>query len=432
MKRFTLNPSVWAVLLLAVGCSSSAEEPSNAGSSAAGGTAGIAGGGAGMAGSAGNAGGGTAGSGSVGGFAGASGAGAGAGIGGAGGAGLGGTTGSGGWSGGAPGTTVSDDPTAARTWPSSYGQAMISLWHDDTIGALTLTVDDNSAPDHPWWLAQGQAHNLKVTWFVITNKVVGNYGGTWPGFANLVKAGHDVQSHTVSHLNDGLTLDDEYKLSQQDIEKNLPGVRAITLAYPGGTHPISNDPKVAAKYYIGARGTVGQDNKIGSTNYMMINSLSGKIILDPTHNAGLPNIVVKNPARAKSFRGWYCVHYHQMTDAVKTDALAGFSFIDAHQQDLWVGLFREVSLYGQERDAATLTVPHVSADTIAVEVKDSLPDALFDFPLTVKVALDASWSKASASQNGKGVNVKIVQHGGKPFALVDAVPDRGPVILSRQ
>lgn len=140
--------------------------------------------------------------------------------------------------------------------------------------------------------------------------------------------------------------------------------------------------------------------------------------------------MVKNPAQAKSFRAWHCVHYHLMQD--KTNALAGFQWIAAHKNDLWVGLFRETVLYGRERESAALSVPHVSADKVVVEVKDTLPDSSFDFPLTVKIGLDATWTGATASQNGSAVAVKIVQHSGKPFALVAAVPDRGPVIVSRK
>lgn len=409
--------SLLAAALLLSACSSSNGDDAAAsaggaagggGSAGSGGSAGAPGGGgsAGIGGSAGVSTGGTAGS-------------------------TGGAAGSGGWAGGTPGSVIQDDPTAARTWPASHGEALISLWSDDAIGTLSITIDDNTQPDHAWWQAQGKAYGLRFTWFVITDKVVGNYGGTWPGFAALVADGHDVQSHTVSHLSGSYTIDEEYKLSQQAIEKNLPNVRALTLAYPGGTHPIQNDPKLAASYYIGARGTTGQNNKIGSTNYMMVNSISGQLNLATDHWAGLPNVVIKNPAQAKSFRAWHCIHYHLLTDAAKSEAITGFKWIVAHQPDLWVGLFREVVQYGRERESATLTVPSVTSDQIVVDVTDTLDDGLFDFPLTVKVGLDTSWSSATATQNGKPVTLQIVQHAGKPFALVSAVPDRGPVILTR-
>ncbi len=62
----------------------------------------------------------------------------------------------------------------------------------------------------------------------------------------------------------------------------------------------------------------------------------------------------------------------------------------------------------------------------------SRSDGSFDFPLTVKIGLSAAWTGASATQSGKPVSVKIVQPAGKPYALVAAVPDRGPVVVTRK
>jgi len=411
-----------AILVFALlGCSGSDDGGTNGGSSGVPGSGGAASGGAGGSSSGGS---------NVGGAAAGSGAAGDPGVAGAGGSASGGTAGSGGWAGGTPGTVIVDDPTLARTWPAAHGEAMISLWSGDALGALTITIDDNTQPDHAWWTAQAQTYGLRLTWFVITDNVKGGYGGTWAGFAQLVAAGHDVQSHTVTHLTGNLSIDQEYQQSQNAIEQNLPGVRAITLAYPGGTNSSLNSQTVAAKYYVGARGTVGQQNPIGATNYMNVNSVSGTITLATDHWAGLPNVVVKNPAHAKSFRAWHCIHYHLLTQGGKTNALAGFQWIQGHFGDLFVGLFRETLLYARERDSATLTVPSVSPNQIVIDLKHSLSDALFDQPLTIKVGLDASWSSATASQAGAATPVKVIQYGGKPFALVEAVPDRGPVIIT--
>jgi hypothetical protein len=56
-----------------------------------------------------------------------------------------------------------------------------------------------------------------------------------------------------------------------------------------------------------------------------------------------------------------------------------------------------------------------------------MKDDIFDYPLTVKVRLPDGWKSAKATQGGKPVPVRFVTHEGAPFALVDAVPDRGAV-----
>jgi hypothetical protein len=308
---------------------------------------------------------------------------------------------------------------------------MISLWEDDALGVLTLTVDDNTAPEHAWWVAQSETYGLKVTWFVITGAVeveTGGWWGTWPDFAALIAKGHDVQSHTVTHLSGSLSIDDEYRLSQEAIESNLPGTRALTLAYPGGTS-MQNDVTVAEKYYLGARGTAGVDNPVTQIDYMSVNSIGGEFVLATDHWAGLPNVVVYNSAHPNSYRAWHCMHFHPVDD--QDNAVAGFEFVKAHEGDLWVGLFREVVLYGREREAATLAVPNVTQDVVELALTDTLDDSLFDYPLTLKVGLGSSWTAATATQAGQAVPVRMVSNDGNTFALVRAIPDRGVVRLSR-
>jgi peptidoglycan/xylan/chitin deacetylase (PgdA/CDA1 family) len=333
--------------------------------------------------------------------------------------------------GGQAGAVISDDPTQPRSWPAKHGDALIALWPRDALASIAVTIDDNTKPDHSWWLSMGTSYQLRFTWFVITGRIGTNpaYFGNWSDFAKLVAAGHDVQSHTVTHLDGSLTIDKEYADSQQAIETNLPGVRALTLAYPGGGNSSLNDESVAAKYYIGARGTVGHDNDAVGMKTIRTNSISGTFNLITEHWAGIPNLIVQNPKHASSYRGFHCIHFHQVKD--KTAAETGLKYIDTHRKDLWPGLFREVMQYVRERESATLTVPHVSPNTIWLRLSDTLDDKRFDYPLTIKVALASDWKQASATQAGKSLPVTIVTHGGKPYALVEVTPDRGDVALRR-
>ena len=60
-----------------------------------------------------------------------------------------------------------------------------------------------------------------------------------------------------------------------------------------------------------------------------------------------------------------------------------------------------------------------------------MKDDLFDFPLTVKVRLPDGWKSAKATQGGKKAAVRFVSHDGAPYALVEAVPDRGTVRITK-
>lgn len=102
-----------------------------------------------------------------------------------------------------------DKPTAPRfqvtekKWPEKVGEADLCLWHDDKLAALSLGVDDNFAGEIDWWKEQAKLYDFKVTWFVITGRIIKegrSIGGLWSQFQELESLGHGVESHTVTHL----------------------------------------------------------------------------------------------------------------------------------------------------------------------------------------------------------------------------------------
>lgn len=316
-----------------------------------------------------------------------------------------------------------------RTWPRTYGQAELCLWKDDKLGAVSITIDDNTAPDHEWWSQVADQYGYKLTWFVITERLdMGGYWGTWESFKTLLDKGHDIQSHTVSHNHGTYTLDQEYGLSKEQIEAHYAGHRVLTLAYPGGGIP--NDPEIAKKYYIGARMGYGAHNRANSTNYMETACFE-TFVYDPSHWASISNILSYNPARPKSYRAWECKLYHGVQE-LHAEILAGLDFIKSHQADFWVGRYREVILFGQERDTAEVLLDQVSDQRIDFRVTDRMDDDIFDYPLTIKLRLDSSWKNMAATQAGQSVNGKLLSHEGETYALVEAAPDRGTVRIEKR
>ena len=94
----------------------------------------------------------------------------------------------------------------------------------------------------------------------------------------------------------------------------------------------------------------------------------------------------------------------------------------AQKDRLWIARFDDAMKYGQERDTATVK-SELKGDAIVVSVTDSMDDTLFDYPLTVKVRLPDDWKSVTGG--------RFITHDGKPYALVDVIPDRKPVVLRR-
>ena len=97
----------------------------------------------------------------------------------------------------------------------------------------------------------------------------------------------------------------------------------------------------------------------------------------------------------------------------------------------WIDSFTAVAKYGQERDSATLKTVASTSERIELSLVDRMRDDIFDQPLMLKVRLPDAWTAVTARQGDAAVAAQLVQHEGKPYALVRAVPDRGVVVLTR-
>ena len=324
-------------------------------------------------------------------------------------------------------------PVPDRIWPVRPEQPVVCFWRDDKLAAFSLTIDDNHVQDHAFWLEAGAARGWRWTWFIIAGRV-GKPGpwGTWDNWRALRAAGHDVQSHSMYHLDprqaEPLNIEQEYAEAQRLIEQQIPGARCLTLAYPNGYVP-PNDADLAARYYLACRGVKGMPNPPCGLSYREVNSVSAAAgFAEPeTHWASFAGYL--NPARPGKYRGWYCCHFHGLTDDLKTRVKEMLAILERHQAEVWVAPFREVAQYGQQRDAAVLTVREGPENGLLVELTDGLSDASFDQPLTIKVRLPDEWDSALAGQGEQALPLQLIPHEGALYALVPVVPDRGPVEL---
>lgn len=320
-----------------------------------------------------------------------------------------------------------------RVWPARPGAAHVCLWNDDKLAAFSFTVDDNAAQDHDWWDQTARRYGFGVTWFVITGRVgTGAFWGTWKGWKRLKSAGHDIQSHTVDHIHPEKPgwkgIEWEYADAIKHIERNVPGQKVLTLAYPGGKNSKLNSRELAAKMYIAARGTRGTPNPANQIDYFNINAGGGLHVGgEKAPWADVQNVLDPNRYRRRYYRGWAVYLAHK---ADRKAVLKICEYLRQHRDEFWLGLFTDVARYGQERDTARLSVTSAGDEKITFTLSDDMDDELFDFPLTIKVRLPGRWSGVSATQSGKPVRARLVEHAGGKFALIKAVPDRGHVLLT--
>jgi hypothetical protein len=314
-----------------------------------------------------------------------------------------------------------------RVWPSSVGAASVCLWADDKLAAVSIGVDDNTQPDHAWWVSMGKKYGFRFTWWVISGWVDdggGSFFGSWADFRALFAEGHELGSHSVQHENidagNDAYWDNEMRLSNAAIEAGVPGCTVKTFAGPYGKVPSS---ATTAKYYISARGTGGNTNRANQINYgetTVWDDFSVACHLTPGVNSW--------PC---SYRGWMVSFHHYLKG--ENNALENNLLKPVYDQrdNVWMGRYGDVAAYGQSRDTHTLTVTGVSNSLITFSLTDSMNDTRFNYPLTVKVRVNNSWNSCDAWQNGNPVEVTMVTNAGNQYALVKAVPDRGVVSLTK-
>lgn len=357
-------------------------------------------------------------------------------------------------------------PLTPRTWPAKPGEASVCLWEDDKIAAVSFSIDDNNATEVPAWLEISRAYGgLPITWNLITSNIDGvidrgriHGAGTWQLWRSVLEQGFQIQSHTVSHVNNPVIEDGwpgpdwEAAESKRQLETNLPGHRTRLFVPPGTAIKAfsvgANWRESVVKYYLGARGFSGSPiNPANQTDYFDIRTTAGpSAYVADTVAPGTPNFIADNQLKSildpahKNYRAWATFFTHSIGPSGadlaaspnrETAALAKvFEFYNRHRDELWLGHLGDVAEYGQQRDTAALRTVRADASGIALELTSRMDPAFFDYPLTVKVRLPDSWPSVTATQAGAPAPVSVIRHEGALYALVKARPDRGEILVT--
>ncbi len=356
-------------------------------------------------------------------------------------------------------------PLTGKVWPAKDGEASICLWEDDKLAAVSIGVDDNEMQDIPFWGELSKRYGgLKVTFNLIVSPIGGELRGrvhlygTWDQWRQALQLEHPrirVASHSMTHLNcpvraDGWPgLDWETSESKRLLEEQL-GVRVYSFVIPGPGVSDFNIPaslwrESAPKYYAAMRSSSGRwINPANQIDYFGIWTTSG---IGPIMEEAWEKepryawLADQHPRKLfdpdpanRSYRGWLNIYTHWVAMGkdfdVKFSAMAKvLDFINQHRADLWHAFFDEVILYGQERDTGSVTTDEVTDSRIVLTLTSQMDPAVFDYPLTIKVRLPASWTSCTAMQDQKDIPCELVEHEGARFALVKAVPDRGRIVL---
>jgi len=327
---------------------------------------------------------------------------------------------------------VAADVGYSRTIDPPYE---VGTWSGFRTAAITYTFDDNLSHQLSIAIPIFNNYGFKATLYTVTSSSW-VWPANWTGLQNAAAQGHEIGDHTVSHPGNWCSLtsaqqESEYASSQSTINSYIPGNQCLTVAYP---YCCAKYETMTATYFIAGRTCSGQIVPATPSNFYQISSfVLGSAGINTT--AGIN----AKAASAANSGGWavYLIHavdgsegggWSPLSSTILDESL---QYLDAHREVFWVNTFLNVVKYIKERNDVSVSEISNTGDTITVSVTDTLNDAIYNYPVTIRRPVPSGWGSANVTQNGSPVTSSIVLVDSIAYVMFDAVPDGGDVVLSK-
>ena len=318
---------------------------------------------------------------------------------------------------------------SAQSVPEGYE---IGRWKNFSASAVSHTFDDNIGLQLSVVVPIFNEFDFNLTLYTMTDAWE---PANWAALKAAAAEGHEIGSHSVTHANfndipeasEAVELND----SQESIWNETSTDQALTFAYP---YCVTGNDSLVASRYIAARVCSGSIVPATPPNFYAISSIIVGSEGSVQRSADLNNKV----RSGKTARGWTVFLYHAIDNSggyspIPSQQIRGhLEFLRDNPADYWVESFVNVVKYIKERNVAEITEVSVTADTVRIEVTDTLDNSIYNFPITIRRALPTGWDSATVSQDSVVLPVSIVQSGGESFIQFSAIPDNGLVTISKE
>ncbi|MGD0077407.1 MAG: polysaccharide deacetylase family protein [Sedimentisphaerales bacterium] len=306
----------------------------------------------------------------------------------------------------------------------------VGIWPGFRTAAITYTFDDGCAKQYSVALPMFNEFGFKMTMYPVIN-----WGPNWPALQAAANQGHEIGSHTVTHTNDlnkqpAEQQESELVKSQEIINSRITGQKCVTIAYPF-CQPL--DKALTEKYYIAARHCQGVIEANTPKDFYQISSIicgsQGSVKTAADFNARFE--------KAAASKGWCVFLIHGIDDdggysPLPSETLrAGLQYLETRKSTFWVATFVNAVRYIRERNDVSVVESSHSDNSITLKVTDTLDNAIYNYPITLRRPLPAGWTAARVSQNGHSADVTVVEVNSVKYMMFDAVPDGGEVVLTK-
>ncbi len=307
----------------------------------------------------------------------------------------------------------------------------ICPWKGNKAAAVSFTFDDAVPNQIKYHVPLLEARGFRGTFFVHVDAIRRGQRDNWEPWAELVKRGHEIGSHTISHPRlpelSGEQAERELAESKRIIGERV-GVVPLTLAYTFAQHD-DEVRRLTAKYYISAR--------------------AGDVWVSPPTPRDLYAVpsfvpVTKTPASemnawvdaALETGGWVVEMIHGIEGQgwqplPKQRYEEHFDYVYSLGSRLWVAPYVEVVKYVSERESAEMETREIGQGKIVLRLRDGLDDETYEEALTLRLEVPREWSMAEVGQgDSEKKTVRCVEEDDARVVYFDAVPDRGDIVVS--
>jgi oligosaccharide reducing-end xylanase len=309
----------------------------------------------------------------------------------------------------------------SRTIASPYE---VGKWRGFRTAAVSYTFDDGCANTYTIAIPMFNEFDFKMTLYPVIN-----WGPNWTALQNAAAVGHEIGSHTMSHPSTAAS-EAELANSQIAINSHIPGRQCVTIAYP---NCVVSNQTITAKYYIAGRICNGAIEASTPSNFFQI----GSMICGNSGSLNTAAAFTTKFSNAVSTQGW-CVFLIHGIDSdggysplPSTVLRSSIEYLDAHRETFWVENFGNVVRYIKERNDVSVAETANTGESMTVQVTDTLNDANYSYPVTIRRPLPEGWAFANVKQNGVEVESTTVKVGTIKYVMFDVVPDKGDVVLTK-
>ena len=314
----------------------------------------------------------------------------------------------------------------AQTIDSPYE---VATWRGFTEAAITYTFDDGCPNQYVIAIPMLNKLNFNGTFFIVTT-----WSPKWSALRDAAAQGQEVASHTVTHPNLGKISEAEQKMelenSYDTIQAHIPGLHGMTMAYPYCVRGIDS---LTSACYFAARGCQGFIERSTPADFLNISS-----IICGNLGAVKTFIDFKTKDEAAAASGGWCVYLIHGIDndggysPLSSDTMRkGLEYLNVNRDKYWVETFGNVVRYIRERNSLFIKEPETTGSAIRIQVGDTLPDGIYNYPVTIRRPLPEKWKNVTGWQNRKELSTKIVTSGQKNYVQFDVIPNKGEVTLKK-